>query len=140
MEDNQAFNHKKAGTADRIAVVAELEHLLRHALRAAVTLSIEEKQEESFRFLVWAQQIKTMRRKYMGKHFADIDSKHWCLCKSAACLRQLAYEVETDDIDFLVEVDNLVDGIWGDALGKDLSDCTVCKEDKEIDSTAEPVL
>ena len=76
-----------------------------------------------------------MRRNYMGKHFANIDAKHWCLCKSTACLRQLAYEVEGDDIEFLVEVDNLVDGVWGDALGEDLSDCSACKADKgEVES------
>lgn len=107
----------------------------RHALRSAIVLSIEEKSEESFKFLVWAKQLQDARRKYMGKHFADIDTKHWCLCKSAACLRQLAYEVEGDDIELLVEVDNLVDGVWGDALGEDLSDCKVCKEDKgEVES------
>lgn len=66
----------------------------------------------------------------MGKHFADIDSKHWCLCKSAACLRQLVYEVNGDDSELLVEVDNLVDSIWGDATGEDLSDCEACISDK----------
>lgn len=133
MEDSQkSFNHSKAGTADRISLISELEHSRRHALRAAVTLSIEENPEEAFKFLVWAKQLQDLRRKYMAKHFGDIDAKHWCLCKSAACLRQLAYETEGDDSDFLVEIDNLVDSIWGDALGEDLSDCTVCKEDKDV--------
>lgn len=132
MEETQnSFNHTKAGTSDRIAVVGELEHARRHALRSAIVLSIEEKPEESFKFLVWAKQLQDMRRKYMGKHFADVDSKHWCLCKSTACLRQLAYEVEGDDSEFLVEVDNLVDQIWGSALGEDLSDCTACVDDKK---------
>lgn len=130
MDDKKTFNHKKAGTSDRIAVIAELEHSRRHALRSAIVLAIEEKPEESFKFLVWAKQLMDMRRAYMGKHFADVDSKHWCLCKSTACLRQLAYEVEGDDSEFLVELDNLVDQVWGDALGEDLSDCEACKEDK----------
>ena len=124
------FDHAKAGTSDRISVVGELEHARRHALRSAIVLAIEEKPEESFKFLVWAKQLMDLRRSYMGKHFANISAKHWCLCKSAACLRQLAYEVEGDDSEFLVAVDNLVDEIWGDALGEDLSDCEACKSDR----------
>ena len=132
MEDStKAFNHAKASVSDRIAIIGELEHSRRHALRSAVTLSIEEKAEEAFKFLVWAKQLQDMRRVYMGKHFGNIDAKHWCLCKSAACLRQLAYEVEGDDSEFLVEIDNLVDEIWGDATGEDLSDCEACLSDKK---------
>lgn len=132
MEDSQeTFNHTKASTSDRIALVGELEHSRRHALRSAVTLSIEEKPEEAFKFLVWAKQLQDLRRKYMAKHFGSIDTKHWCLCKSTACLRQLAYETEGDDIDFLVEIDNLVDEVWSDATGEDLSDCTACADDKK---------
>lgn len=124
------FDHAKAGTSDRISVIGELEHARRHALRSAIVLAIEEKPEESFKFLVWAKQLTDMRRAYMSKHFANISSKHWCLCKSTACLRQLAYEVDGDDSEFIVEVDNLVDEIWGDAIGEDLSDCEACKSDR----------
>lgn len=132
-ESTKGFNHEKGGVADRISVISEMEHARRHAIRSAIVLAIEEKPEESFKFLVWAKQLMDMRRKYMGKHFASVDTKHWCLCKSTACLRQLAYEVEGDDSDFLTEIDNLVDQIWSDATGEDLSDCTVCKEDKNAD-------
>lgn len=128
----KTFNHAKASASDRISLVSEMEHARRHALRSAIVLSIEEKPEEAFKFLVWAKTLQDMRRAYMGKHFANIDTKHWCLCKSTACLRQLAYEVEGDDIELLREVDNLVDEIWGDALGEDLSDCDVCIYDKNM--------
>ena len=131
MEEHQnAFNHAKAGTSDRIAVVGEIEHARRHALRSAAVLSTEEKDEDAFKFLVWAKQLQNMRRDYMGKHFANVDTKHWCLCKSAACLRQLAYEVDGSDIDFLKKVDTIVDEIWEDATGEDLSDCESCRTDK----------
>lgn len=130
-EPQKPFNHAKAGTSDRIAVIGELEHSRRHAIRSAIVLYTEEKPEESFKFLVWAKQLQDLRRNYMGKHFANIDTKHWCLCKSTACLRQLAYEVEGDDCEFLTEVDNLVDQIWGDATGEDLSDCEACATDKK---------
>jgi hypothetical protein len=130
-EQAKTFDHKKGSTSDRIAVVSELEHARRHAIRSAIVLYTEEKPEEAFKFLVWAKQLQDMRRAYMGKHFANIDTKHWCLCKSTACLRQLAYEVEGDDCEFLTEIDNLVDQVWGDALGEDLSDCEACKDDKK---------
>lgn len=128
--ESKTFNHAKAGTSDRIAVIGEMEHLRRHALRSAIVADSEGKDEEAFRFLVWAKTLQDMRREYMQMHFAKIDSKYWCMCKSAACLRQLAYEVDGGDKDFLREVDNIVDDIWGVALDEDLSDCEACKSDR----------
>lgn len=127
--ERENFDHVKAGVGDRIATVGEMEHLRRHALRSAI--SLEEGNEATFSYLVWAKTLQDMRREYMRKHFGEIDNKLWCMCKSAACLRQLAYEVDADDADFLREIDNLVDDIWGTAVGKDLSDCEVCKDDRE---------
>ena len=43
MENEQIFNHGKAGTADRIALISEMEHARRHAIRSAAVLYIEEK-------------------------------------------------------------------------------------------------
>lgn len=127
--ERENFDHVKAGVGDRIATVGEMEHLRRHALRSAI--SSEEGNELAFSCLVWAKQLQDMRREYMRKHFGEIDDKLWCMCKSAACLRQLAYEVDGDDINFLKEVDNLVDDIWGTAVNKDLSDCESCRSDRE---------
>ena len=127
--ERENFDHAKAGVGDRIAAIGEMEHLRRHALRSAI--SSEEGSELAFSCLVWAKQLQDMRREYMRKHFGEIDDKLWCMCKSAACLRQLAYEVDGDDANFLKEVDNLVDDIWGTAVSKDLSDCEVCREDRE---------
>ena len=127
--ERENFDHAKAGVGDRIAAVGEREHLRRHALRSAV--SSEEGSELAFNCLVWAKQLQDMRREYMRKHFGEIDDKLWCMCKSAACLRQLAYEVDGDDANFLKEVDNLVDDIWGTAVNKDLSDCETCRSDRE---------
>lgn len=127
--ERENFDHAKAGVGDRIAAVGEIEHLRRHALRSAI--SSEEGSELAFSCLVWAKQLQDMRREYMRKHFGEIDDKLWCMCKSAACLRQLAYEVDGDDANFLKEVDNLVDDIWGTAVNKDLSDCESCRADRE---------
>lgn len=127
--ERENFDHTKAGVGDRIAAISEMEHLRRHALRSAI--SSEEGSELAFNCLVWAKQLQDMRREYMRKHFGEIDDKLWCMCKSAACLRQLAYEVDGDDANFLKEVDNLVDDIWGTAVNKDLSDCESCRSDRE---------
>ena len=127
--ERENFDHAKAGVGDRIAAVGEMEHLRRHALRSAI--SSEEGSELAFSCLVWAKQLQDMRREYMRKHFGEIDDKLWCMCKSAACLRQLAYEVDGDDANFLKEVDNLADDIWGTAVNKDLSDCESCRADRE---------
>ena len=127
--DVKTFDHGKASVSDRIAVIGEMEHLRRHALRSAIAA---EKEEESFRFLIWATSLRDMRRSYMSNHFGLIDEKYWCMCKSAACLRQLIYEVDGDDMDtsILKDADNLVDDIWGTAVGVDLSDCEACRNDK----------
>ena len=127
--ERENFDHAKAGVGDRIAAIGEMEHLRRHALRSAI--SLEEGNESAFSYLVWAKTLQDMRREYMRKHFGEIDDKLWCMCKSAACLRQLAYEVDGDDVNFLKEVDNLVDDIWGTAVNKDLSDCETCRSDRE---------
>ena len=127
--ERENFDHAKAGVGDRIAAISEMEHLRRHALRSAI--SSEEGSELAFSCLVWAKQLQDMRREYMRKHFGEIDDKLWCMCKSAACLRQLAYEVDGDDVNFLKEVDNLADDIWGTAVNKDLSDCETCRSDRE---------
>ena len=52
------------------------------------------------------------------------------MCKSAACLRQVAYEIWGEKAEFLKQIDTLVDDIWGKATGEDLSDCEACKDDK----------
>lgn len=127
---HKIFNHQKASISDRISIISEMEHLRRHAIRSAIVADSEDKEGDAFEFLVWAKALQDMRREYMQTHFAKIDNKYWCMCKSAACLRQLAYEVDGGDKDFLREVDNLVDDIWGTALGEDLSDCEACKSDR----------
>lgn len=124
------FNHSKAATSDMMAIIAELEHIRRHALRSA-SVAVTDDSESVMQFLIIAKQAQTIRRDYMKKHFGEINSKFWCLCKSAACLRQIAYEVCESDAEELREIDNLVDDIWGSALGKDLSDCEACITDKE---------
>ncbi len=128
-QEQKNFDHSKASVSDKIALIGELCHIRRHAERAAVSTWREEDDSESKRYLLVAKEAQDLRRKYMRKHFGEIKTSDWCLCKSAACLRQLAYEVcEGDDLE-LKELDDFVDGIWGNAIGKDLSDCEACIAD-----------
>ena len=134
--DKKTFNHDKASVADKIAFVGEIEHARRHALRAAASALGEESDDsdykkESTRYLIIAKQAQTIRREYMRKHFGNLKDTDWCLCKAAACLRQIAYEVCEGDVEELREIEDFVDEIWGEALGMDLSDCVACKDDRE---------
>lgn len=135
MNDENAkkvFDHAKAGVSDKIAIVAEIEHAMRHAWRSAV---VAQGTDDEMFYLVLARQLKQLRRDYMNKHFGEIDNKLWCLCKSTACLRQLAYETWAEDAEMLKEIDQIVDDVWGKALGKDLSDCEACKDDRANHNT-----
>lgn len=130
-EDNHIFDHKTAAVSDDIRLVAELEHIRAHALRSAV---VAEGADDEMFYLLTAQRAKELRRQYMQEHYPDIDSKLWCLCKSAACLRQVAYEVWGEKAETLKAIDELVDDIWGKATGKDLSACEACREDQKESS------
>lgn len=127
------FDHKKAGISDKIALLSELEHGRAHALRSAVSLYNPDNKDDT-RWASYALKAKTfqeIRRKYQAKHFSELSEYDWCLCKVASRIRQLGYEVFEDDIEELKEIDDLVDEIWGDALGVDLSSCEACRSDKE---------
>ena len=131
--EKKIFDHETASVSDQIRLISELEHIRAHALRSAV---VAEGTDDEMFYLVLAQQAKELRRAYMQDHFPDIDSKLWCLCKSAATLRQIAYEIWGEKAGQLKEIDNIVDSIWGKALGKDLSGCESCAKDME-DGTIE---
>lgn len=125
---------------DKIAVIGELEHMRRHALRSCVTVFNRAKDEvgetkeyldekSTFYFLT-ALQATDIRRKYMEKHFPNLSDEDWCLCKSAATLRQLLYETDKGDLD-LPRIDRMIDEVWGNALGMDLTGCRDCQEDRK---------
>ena len=118
-------------TVDILALVGELEHARRHALRATVTASNEEDAEKAFSYQMFANKAQKLRRELTEKNFPDLDEKDWCLVKVAACLRQINYETFTDDTKTLSEIDGLVDEILELATGEDLSGCATCRDDRE---------
>lgn len=134
VESNESknFDHEKGGVSDKIRLISELEHIRAHALRAAASTWREEDDSEAKRYLILANRATEIRREYMRKHFPEIKDSDWCLCKSASSLRQVSYEVCRDDVVELKELDDLVDDIWGTAIGKDLSDCEACKDDRGV--------
>lgn len=130
-ENEKTFDHDKASVSDKIRLIGELEHIRAHALRSATSVWTEEDDSEAVKYLVIAKRAQTLRREYMKNHFNEIKDTDWCLCKSAACLRQVLYEVNNGWSEELKELDDFVDEIWGGALNMDLSDCVACKEDRE---------
>ena len=116
-------------TVDILAMVGELEHARRHALRATVVASNEENEDRAFSYQMFANKAQRLRRELTEQHFPELDEKDWCLVKVAACLRQINYETFTDDTKTLSEIDGLVDEILELATGEDLSGCSACRSD-----------
>lgn len=131
LETEKTFNHNKAAVADKIRLIGELEHIRAHALRAAASTWEEDDDSESVKYLVIAKRAQNLRRDYMKNHFNELKDTDWCLCKAAASLRQVLYEVNNGWPEELKELDDFVDEIWGQALGVDLSDCVACREDRQ---------
>lgn len=122
-----AFDYDLANISDGIRLIGALEHIRAHALRSAQLSAGED--DEIF-YQVTAKRAQNLRREYMAKHFNAPEKLH-CLGKATAELRQIAYETDTGDSDFLHEVDELVDSVWGKITDTDLSGCQACREDKE---------
>ena len=133
-EQEKTFDHKTAEVSDKIALLSELEHLRAHAMRSAISLFDPDDTDniEWLHYVAIAEDAKSIRREYQAKNFPDLSEYDWCLCKVAARLRQLAYEIQPTDWATLKRIDNLVDSVWGEALDMDLSDCVVCREDREV--------
>lgn len=124
-----AFNYDTANVSDGIALIGELEHVRRHALRSA---QLSAGTDDEIFYMVTAKRAQELRRRYMRDHF-EADEKLHCLGKCTAAVRQLAYETDNGDAEFLHEVDELVDSVWGKITREDLSGCEACKKDATFD-------
>lgn len=131
-----AFDYNLANVSDGVALVGELEHIRRHALRSAQLSAAEENDEDVIFYLVTAKRAQDLRRKYMAEHFNAPEKLH-CLGKCTAAVRQLAYETDTGDAEFLREIDELVDSVWGKITDQDLSGCESCRKDMTDDTIKE---
>lgn len=131
----EIVTYAKRNTVDTIALIGELEHTRRHALRSAVAAINEEDNDKAFEYQMFANKAQRLRRSLTEQTFPELGEKDWCLLKCAACLRQLSYESFTDHTGFLEEIDSLVDEILELATGEDLSGCAACKDDRETTSS-----
>lgn len=120
------IDHNKLSILDRVAIIGELEHIRRHAVRSA---HIAEAEEKKLSYGVIAQRAKQLRRRYQ-KEYLDCDELDWCLVKSSAALKQLFYETGSE-FSFLDEAERLTDEILSNAYNIDLSGCESCANDKE---------
>lgn len=120
------MNHDSLNLTDKIATLAELEHVRRHAKRSA---KVAADPDEKLFYQVVARQAQELRREYQAKYLPSSELD-WCLTKSAATLKQLTYEAE-EDIEFVDRLENLADEILSHALKVDLSGCAACREDEQ---------
>lgn len=127
MEEQQEAKYKTLNTSDHIRVISELEHIYSHAMRSK---QVAWGTDDEVFYQVIANKAKALRRKYMRTYFPDCDDKLWCLGKASASLRQVAYESDEGKTELIKDVDDIVDQIWEKISGRDLSDCAVCKDDK----------
>lgn len=118
--------HEKLSITDSIALVGELEHLRRHIIRSVQYMNDE---DNKLFWLIQASKIQELRREYMRKYF-PVDEKYWCIIKSCATLRQIAYETFNKDVEEITAIDLLIDECLGEVLKTNLSGCEACREDQ----------
>lgn len=116
-----SINHNVSDAQDRIAYIGELEHTYRHLVKAFA-------KTRNYKYHQWAVAVKVMRRNAMKE--LEIGETDWCIAKSLAAARQLAYE--TDKPFQIQAIDGLVNEVYSDILGMELVDC--CDEDREADN------
>lgn len=126
MDDQKKIDHSKLNLEDRLALLSELEHLRRHALRSA---QATKDTEDEFFHLVTAASAQRLRREVEAK-LGDISDPDWCELKSAQAIRQLNYETMEGDQQLFTALEELVDSVNSHALKQDMSGCKACKSDK----------
>lgn len=122
------IDHESKTISDKVTAIGELEHVLYHARKSA-SVKLEDEELEIF-FQTVARMALDFRRKYMKKHFPDCPDELWCLGKAVETARQRIYEADEGDTEDLNDIDAIWSTVWGKITGKDLSDCAVCKDDK----------
>lgn len=128
MDNSPGVDHTKLNLEDRLALISELEHLRRHALRSAYATK---NTEDEFFHLVTASTAQRLRRKIEGE-LGEIATPDWCELKSAQAIRQLNYETMEGDSSLFRELEELVDSVNTHTLKQNMSGCQACEEDKAM--------
>lgn len=123
----QSVDHKKYSTVDVLFLLAELEHMRRHCVLAAVVAD----EEEAFQHLILAKSCQEQRRELQSKYFPKVKEHNWCIIKSAARLLQLTEEITNGDIKELKDLKNIVNEAISLTTGEDISFCEACRADAQ---------
>lgn len=126
MDEEKKIDHSKLNLEDRLALISELEHMRRHALRSA---HATKDTNDEFFHLVTAATAQRLRRQVEAK-LGDISDPDWCELKSAQAIRQLNYETMEGDQELFTELEQLVDSVNSHALKQDMSGCRGCQADR----------
>ena len=128
-EEKSGFDFDRANLADQITVVGACQHLYDHACKSA-SVSTD---EEAIFFMTVADMAKQFRRDFSRRHFPSVSDKEWCMLKAVEEIRQRVYESASTSHEDLVAVNSLWATVTEHIFGVDLTDCVVCKADKEED-------
>lgn len=89
--------------------------------------------EEAIFFMTVVDMAKQFRRDFSRRHFPNVADKEWCMLKAVEEIRQRVYESASTSHEDLVAVNSLWATVTEHIFGIDLTDCVVCKADKEED-------
>lgn len=118
-------DHTRLALADVLSLIGELEHVRRHAIRSAY---VTKDAEKKVHYEMVANKAQDIRRDVM-QSLEVISDEDWCLVKSAATIRQLVYEIGCKG-EKAAELEQMVDQIYTQAFGQDMSGCKSCIDDK----------
>lgn len=121
------MNHQILSLADKLTLIAELEHARHHCIR---TMHSTEDEDEKFFHKVMAKRLQDVRRK-TEKKWADTDELGWCIVKASTKVKQLNEEVFEDDDELFSEIESIADELLSHHLHEDLSGCSACRDEKE---------
>lgn len=131
-KSEKTFNFNEANLSDQITVVGELEHIYLHACKSA---SVSTK-EDAVHYMTVAELAKDFRRKFMKRHFPDVDEKDWCLIKTTDAMRQRVYESASTSYEDLKAANDLWSVVMEHIFEIDLSGCAACRSDQGKESPA----
>lgn len=94
--------------------------------------AINAPEEEVFRYLVLASECQKTRRNVQKHYFPNLETKDWCIVKSAARLLQLTEELANGDVSEIKSLKYLVDETISITLGEDISLCESCQNDIDM--------
>lgn len=122
--DNE--DHKRLELSDILALVGELEHVRRHALRSS---HVTKDDKKKVHYEMTAVMARNVRRELMNS-IGGVPDEDWCLVKTASAVRQLAYEIGLSG-EAGQQLEQMVDQIYTQAFGQDMSGCRSCAEDRK---------